>query len=264
MITTDTHLHTPLCKHADGRPEDYVEAARAAGLARICFTDHMPDPSGYDSKWRMDSADFPRYVDAVRALAASVAPTVGLGIEADYYQGCEPYLSQWLPEQAFDVVLGSVHYIDNWGFDGPEGRKRWASVDVTGAWRRYFEREAAMIRTGLYDVVSHLDLPKKFGFRPPDRALREMAAPVMDLILESGMAIEINTAGLRKPVGEIYPSPLLLSLAAERSIPIVFGSDAHRPDEVAAAFDQAEALAREAGYREYVVYDRRRPRRRPL
>jgi histidinol-phosphatase (PHP family) len=226
-------------------------------MVEIAFTDHAPDPSGYDPKWRMDIAQFPRYEEMVKTESDGAPPHVMFGIEADYYPGCESFLRNWLPAQAFDIVLGSVHYIDSWPFDSPDGRSQWTSVNVKGAWQRYFDLVKALVETGLFDVIAHLDLPKKYGHRPSDRDLYDMASPVLDAVLTQGSAIEINTAGLRKPVAEIYPSPQLLQLAAERGIPVTFGSDAHEPGHVGADFDKAETLAREAGYRAYATYRER-------
>jgi len=244
----DYHVHTYLCKHATGDLPAYSAAARRRGLSQICFADHAPAPCGYDAKHRMTPGEFAEYLERVRAEQEHEAPQVLLGIEADYYEGCEAFLSEWLPAQEFDLVLGSVHYIGDWGFDCPEYRHVWRTVDVTAAWRQYFGLVGRLVDTGLFDAVAHLDLPKKFGHRPADADLREMAPPALDRIARAGMAIEINTGGLRKPVQEMYPSPLLLSLAHERGIPILFGSDAHAPEEVGYAFAEAVALARQAGY----------------
>jgi len=175
-------------------------------------------------------------------------PRVLFGIEADYYEGCEKFLSTWLSEQDFDYVLGSVHFIDDWGFDNPAERHIWDSVDVTATWRKYFSLIGRLADSGLVDAISHLDLPKKFGHRPSDAALKEMAMPVLDRLANAHMGIELNTSGLRKPVSEIYPSAFLLSLAFERDIPICFGSDAHSPNEVGNDFDKALKLALEVGY----------------
>jgi histidinol-phosphatase (PHP family) len=187
----------------------------------------------------------------IRTLQDNQSPNVLLGIEADYYDGGVAFLREWLPRQRFDLVLGSVHYIDDWGFDNPLELRIWETADVRAVWRKYFELVGRLVGTGLFDVVGHLDLPKKFGYRPPDNALKDMAKPTLDLIASANMGIEINTSGLRKPVGEIYPSALLLSLARERDIPICFGSDSHRPEDVGTHFDRALSLALEVGYKEY-------------
>lgn len=264
-LPSDAHLHTPLCKHAGGEPARYADEARAGGVGEIVFCDHAPAPDGYDAQHRMDLAQFPEYRRAVRALGESRdRPRIGFGIEADYYEGCEGFLRDWLPAQDFDLVIGSVHFIGDWGFDDPLQAGVWDSVNVVGAWGRYFDLIGRLADTGMYDVVGHLDLPKKFGHRIGEADLRDVACPALDRIAASGMAIEINTGGLRKPVREIYPSPVLLSLVRARGIPICFGSDAHAPDEVGYAFGDAVALAEAAGYRGYVRFQGRKKTATPF
>jgi histidinol-phosphatase (PHP family) len=241
-------MHTPLCKHASGDAAAYRSAAGRVGVPEICFADHVPSPDGYDPAHRMTVSQFPIYRRTILALQQNGSPDVLFGIEADYYEGCEDFLREWLPAQGFDLVLGSVHFIKDWGFDNPSERHVWDAVDVTGTWRAYFELVGKLVDTRLFDVIGHFDLPKKFGYRPPESAVNDMVRPVLDRIAERGMGIELNTAGLRKPVREIYPSPLILSLACERAIPICFGSDAHSPDEVGSGFPEALALARSVGY----------------
>lgn len=288
-MLADYHIHTELCHHAEGEASTFRARAVELGLPEICFTDHVPNPDGYDPVNRMRLDQFPLYrtmvVDLARAsqpwsppcsagalrggesappeaclpMALAGKPVVLFGIEADYYDGCERFLQDWLPRQEFDLVLGSVHYIANWGFDNPDERHVWDSVDVTNTWATYFDLIGKLANSRLADVVGHLDLPKKFGHRPSDRDLREMAKPVLDRVAEAGMAIEINSSGLRRQVHEIYPSALLLSLAKERDIPICFGSDAHRPEEVGWQFDASLALARSVGYTQAVRFRRRQP-----
>lgn len=250
-MVPDYHIHTALCKHAAGMPADYRKTARSLGIPEICFTDHCPAPNGYDPAHRMSIRQFPEYRQSVSALQDGSLPVVLFGIEADYYEGCEAFLGEWLPAQAFDFVIGSVHFIRDWGFDNPSDRHLWDSVDVTSTWQEYFSLIGRLADTRLFDAVGHLDLPKKFNHRPEESALEEMARPALDQVARAGMGIEINTSGLRKPAGEAYPSALLLSLARERNIPICFGSDAHRPDEVGAGLDAAQGMAQSAGYTHY-------------
>jgi histidinol-phosphatase (PHP family) len=270
-MLADYHIHTELCHHAEGEASAFCARAVDLSLPEICFTDHVPNPDGYDPVNRMRLGQFPLYRTMVADLARASQPwspsappeagkpVVLFGVEADYYDGCERFLQDWLPRQEFDLVLGSVHYIDNWGFDNPAERHVWDSVNVTNTWRTYFNLIGKLADSRLADVVGHLDLPKKFGYRPSDRDLREMAQPALDRVAAAGMAIEINSSGLRRPIHEIYPSALLLSLTKERDIPICFGSDAHRPEEVGWQFDASLALARSAGYTHAVQYRRRRP-----
>jgi len=264
LTLPDYHIHTALCRHAEGEAGDYRSAAGTKGLEEICFTDHAPNPDGYDPRHRMRLEQFPLYRDAVAAIRGDEAPRVLFGVEADYYEGCERFLDSWLPAQGFDFVLGSVHFIDGWGFDNPEERHIWDSVDVAATWRKYVEVIMRLVETRLFDAVGHMDLPKKFGHRPPDKDLKEMVQPVLDRMAEAGMGMELNTSGLRKPVGEIYPSPLIVSLAHERGIPICFGSDAHSPSDVGIDFALALALAREAGYTDYFRIRQRKKERVPL
>jgi len=254
----DYHIHTILCKHATGDVAEYRSEAEKQGIPEICFSDHVPNPDGYDLAHRMALDQFPSYGKMIEALHDGETPEVLLGVEVDYYDGCERFLREWLSARKFDFVLGSVHFIEDWGFDHPAQRHIWDSADITATWRAYFNILLKFVESSLFDAVGHLDLPKKFGHRPTDKDLKEMAQPVLDRIAGAGMGIELNTSGLRKPVGEIYPSPLIVSMARERDIPICFGSDAHCPGDVGDRFTLALDLAREAGYTEYFRIRQRR------
>jgi len=247
-LPPDYHLHTVLCKHATGTPEDYRSAAAGLGLQEISFSDHYPEPSGYDPKHRMTLDQYPGYRRLIEPLQDGRAPNVLLGLEADFFPGGEAFLREWLPRQKLDLVLGSVHYIKDWAFDNPDYKDTWASADVTGVWKEYFALVTGLVETRLFDTIAHFDLPKKFGHRLRDRDLKEFAQPLLDQVARAGLCIEINTSGLRREVAEAYPSPLILALMREREIPIAFGSDAHEPGQVGYAFEKAVALAREAGY----------------
>ena len=261
---SDYHVHTSLCRHAEGLASEYLDQARLKNIPELCFTDHAPNPHGYDPANRMALEDFPAYQAMIRPLQKSESPRVLFGVEADYYPGGLDFLRQWLAANSFDFVLGSVHYVGDWGIDSPSEMHRWRTADVPDAWRKYFLLLADLADTRLFDAVGHLDLPKKFGFVPPEQDIAGMAGPALDRIAEAGMSIEVNTAVLRKPIGEIYPSPLLLRMARERGITICFGSDAHKPGEVGFEFPAALRLAREAGYTHAARYSRRRRTLVPL
>ncbi len=254
----DYHIHTTLCKHATGDVGEYRSGAKKLGIPEICFTDHAPNPDGYYLDHRMALDQFSSYREMIEALQDGKTPEVLFGLEVEYYEGCERFLREWIPAQKFDFVIGSVHFIGGWGFDHPEQRDIWDSADITATWQKYFNVLLKFVGSGLFDAVAHLDLPKKFGHRPKDKDLKEMVQPVLDGIAKAGMGIELNTSGLRKPVGEIYPSPLIVAMAREREIPICFGSDAHCPDDVGDGFALALDLAREAGYNDYFKIRQRR------
>jgi histidinol-phosphatase (PHP family) len=263
-LPPDYHMHTPFCGHAHGGPADYVARAREVGMEELAFTDHAPAPDGYDAVNRMDLSGFPAYAAAVDAYRDGTAPAVRLGVEADYYEGGTAFLAAWLPRQPLDIVLGSVHYIADWPFDHPDHIAAWNSKEVAWVWQRYFDLLGHLADTRLFDVVAHLDLPKKFGHFADDALLREVAAPALDRLAAAGMSIELNTSGLRRPCREIYPSLLLLTMARERDIAITFGSDAHTPEDVGHAFPEAVKLARQAGYTHSARYAERRKTLVPL
>lgn len=263
-LPPDYHTHTALCKHAEGHPVDYARSARQKGLREIAITDHGPLPRDRDPEHRMELSQFGVYQKWIHAAQLDSDCNVLLGVEADYFEGCKPFMSEWLAQYPFDLVLGSIHDLGSWNMDDPDALSMWGSSDVHAVWRRYFELIGAMADAKLYDVVTHLDLPKRGGDRPRDRDLPDLVLPALDRIARAGMAIEINTSGLRHPVNEMYPAPRILAWAREREIPIAFGSDAHLPEQVASDFEQAVAMAREAGYTHSARFRRRRRRKVPL
>jgi histidinol-phosphatase (PHP family) len=263
----DLHVHTARCGHASGTIADYVEAARLAGISTIAFTDHLPLPDGYPTEYAMDWPQLPQYVrdvcDARDAARASGGPEVLLGIEADWIPGFELLVSGALRSHEFDVVLGSVHMIGGWAFDDPDRREGYDAWTPDALWERFFDDLASAASTGLYDVMAHPDLVKKFRFGPDSdpQAWYEEAASVF---AENGVAIEVNTAGLRKPCAELYPSMPFLKACRKRGVPATLGSDAHCPAEVGAGFTAATEALREAGYDSLVVFRARRAEEVPL
>ncbi|MFH0879282.1 MAG: histidinol-phosphatase HisJ family protein [Lentisphaerota bacterium] len=244
----DYHTHTRLCKHAEGMPLDYARAALENGLTEMACTDHLPAPDHYDPEHRMASRQFDEYRQAVREAQSLPGLTVLLGVEADFYEGCEEALKPWLLEHPFDIVLGSVHSGDFWDYENEASRVKLTPDYVAEVWRKYFALLQKLAATRMYDVLGHFDLPKRSGVRPNDRTLRECVLPALDAVAEAGMSVEINTSGLNHPMEEPYPSVQILGWARERDISITFGSDAHQPRRVGADFEFAMTMARDAGY----------------
>jgi histidinol-phosphatase (PHP family) len=261
---TDYHIHTPLCRHAEGWPVAMAQAGVELGLAEIGISDHSPMPEPFDD-WRMLAGELPHYFDAVAAARAAVPQLpIRLGMEVDYLLGHEPWIEQLAGMTAWDYLIGAVHYIaPGWDVDNPAHLSRFESHPVEEIWTLYFRALEACIRSRLFDFIAHPDLPKKFGHRPPGD-LRRFYDPVINALAETGTAFEINTAGLRKPVGECYPTLAFLKLAREAGIDLVINSDAHAPGEVGAGFETARALAQEAGYTETLRFEKRRRTKAPL
>jgi histidinol-phosphatase (PHP family) len=266
---TDYHVHTFRCGHAGGETRAYVERALELGLSEIAFTDHVPlyflpgdDPA---PALAMTRAELPGYVEEVLALREEYRGRIDvlLGLEADYAEGHESALGEILARHDWDVVLGSVHWVAGAWIDAPAAEVRHETEGTEFLWREYFRLVEKACATGLFDVMAHFDLPKKFGHRRPGRLAADEARAV-DAARAAGVAVEISSAGLRKPVGEIYPGPSLLSQFAAAGVPVVLSSDAHAPAEVAWGRDAVLAAARSAGIRDHASYRRRNRRRHPL
>ncbi|ADV66846.1 histidinol-phosphatase HisJ family protein [Deinococcus maricopensis] len=244
----DSHLHTPLCGHASGSPRAYVQAALEAGLAGVVFTDHMPMPAWYDAPWRMRRDQLDEYVALVLEARAAFAGRVEvrLGLEADFHPGTERYVAEVLAAHPWDYVIGSVHYLGAWGFDNPEFQSEYAARDLGELYGQYYALVEGAARSGLFDSIGHLDLPKKFGHRDPGGTA---ALRALDVVAERGLSLDFNTAGWRKPVAEAYPAVNLVQAAAARGVPFVLGSDAHAPGEVGHRFAEALEILGGAGAR---------------
>jgi histidinol-phosphatase (PHP family) len=252
----DYHTHNELCRHAGGKPVDYARAAARLGIPEIACTDHIPFPDDPNPSIRMPKEDFQPYLDQVREAQVDGACTVLLGLEADYQRDLvDGHVQSYLDAADFDVVLGSLHTGPFW--DLVPGSPAVTPEFVEQMCRTYYLRMAELARTRLYDVCSHFDIVKRSGVHAPERLLAQIVPPALDAVAEAGMAIEINTSGYGHGAREAYPSAFILGLMRERDIPIVFGSDAHNPDQVGQHFDQSVALARGAGYSHRAQFRRR-------
>lgn len=260
----DSHMHTPLCRHAAGTPAEYVQAAKKAGLKGIVMTDHSPMPPWFDADVRMSLEELPFYhamLEKTRAQAGDFY--VGIGLEADFHPGTEPYVRKLISGYPYDYLIGSVHYIGAWPFDNPEFAAEFEARELREVYSEYFRLAAQAARSGLFHSIGHLDLPKKFGHVPAEGYL-DLAEEVLQIIAGEGLALDVNTAGWRKPVGELYPSEAILARARQLGIPLVLGSDAHRPQEVGYRFTDAAGLLKAAGYTEAVVFREGRAEPYPL
>lgn len=261
----DTHIHTARCGHATGSDGELIEAAIARGLAAVALTDHAPfywlSPERRDPRLAMASEDLPRYVEEVLALAARYRGQIEvlLGLEADYIAGREEVLVRLLEAYPFDVVLGSVHFLDGWLVDAPSSLARLdqGQDEVDRVWARYAELVIAAAGSGLFDVLTHLDLPKKFGHRP-SLPFAGRQSEIVAAVAASSCVVELSSAGRRRPVGEDYPAPDLQRELASAGVAFVLSSDAHAPGEVGFGFDELAANARAAGVEEVLVFRRRR------
>jgi histidinol-phosphatase (PHP family) len=270
MRLPDYHVHTFRCGHAGGASRDFVLRAIERGLTEIGFTDHVPlyflPENERDPKLAMREEDFDGYVREVQDLRDEFRGRIAvrLGLEADYAEGREEELARWLERADWDLVLGSVHWVAGGWIDDPSSSPaRFAREGVEALYEEYYRLLAKAASTRFFDVLTHFDLPKKHGHRPREpRSAAEDAA--IAAAREAGCAVEISSAGLRKPVGEAYPEARLLARIVRARVPVTFSSDAHAPAEVGWGYERTLALAREAGVTEYVTFEKRRKRRHPL
>ena len=254
----DYHWHTARCGHAHGKMSEYVDEARSRGLAEVGFADHVPmywlPAAERNSGLAMAGEEFPLYVQRVLELQGEArAPEIRLGVEADFIPGAGDELRNILIAYPFDYVIGSVHYINGWGFDNPDLVHEYGHRNLFEIYALYFEQLCAAARSGLFDIIAHPDLIKKFGYRLPEPPLdlyREAALA----FAEAGVCVELNTAGLRVAAAEMYPAREFLAECRRKGVPVTTGSDAHRPEQVGWGFDLAMDLLRDVGYKEIALF----------
>ena len=266
-MIVDYHMHLRNGReevaHDTQSVQPFVDAARAAGVDEIGISEHVYYFEQTCALWSVPYQtercvhDIEPYVEAVVQAKERDLP-VKLGLEVDYVPGREEETRALLEPYPWDYLLGSIHYVDGLGVDSEPRMVNALGVD--GAWQRYFETLAEAARSGLFDSLSHPDLVKIFG----DELEAFDYGPAVSAIAESGVAIEVSTAGLRKPVGKLYPHPDLLAACREAGIPITLASDAHTPNLVGRDFDRALELLRSAGYETVTVFEDRRARQEPL
>lgn len=251
-------MHTPLCRHAVGEPIELAAQAQAVGLTEIGFSDHNPMPRDDFDNWRMSLASLDDYVAKVEAARRAFPQlTIKLALEVDYLPGAEDWIRELAQRHPWDYFIGSVHYVSEvWAIDDPQTIPTWKARDPLEVWTMYAERLTQAAESGLFDILGHLDLCKKFCFYPKQDSTA-LFTRCLQAAKQHDVAIELNTAGLRKDCKEIYPSPSIVRLAAEIGVPITFGSDSHAPGEVGLNFAEAIQLAKSAGHTHWRKLTRR-------
>jgi histidinol-phosphatase (PHP family) len=259
-VIVDYHMHLrdprERIDHSVEAVERFVETAAERSVDEIGFTEHVYYFRQTRALWERPYQtercvyDVDTYVEAVVEAKRRGLP-VRLGLEVDYVGARQDELADILEPYPWDYLLGSVHWIDGLSVDGGPERGVWAEWPVEEVWRRYFKALAELAATGHVDVLAHPDLAKIFGRRPVRIDYPQLV----------GVALEISTNGLYKPVGELYPDPEFLTATR---LPITLASDAHVPANVGRDLDRALELARAAGYETVTVFDARLARQEPL
>lgn len=261
-LTTDYHMHTPLCQHASGPMEAYVEHAIELGLRQIGFSCHNPLPRSLGSDVRMKESELDYYVQRVRDLQFQYRGRIDilLGLEMDYVEGLEDYLVRQTAAYPWDYILGSIHYLDR---DCEQGAwSRHLPFDAEEQYTRYFTLMRQLIATGLCDIISHFDVPKRSARLPGPRGTEELHR-TLEEIARANLCMEINTSGYRHTELlqiETYPSFPLVEQALALRIPLVVNSDAHDPQHVGLIFPTVESFLRQKGCRQLAAFEQRQRR----
>jgi histidinol-phosphatase (PHP family) len=275
-MLTDYHLHlrpddegTSAERYfTPANAERYREAASERGIAELGVAEHVHRFTAALDVWqhpwwrRWATEDLDAYVEFVREQT-----DLRLGIEADYVAGRDDRMASLLERHEWDYVVGSVHFLGDFAVDTDDATDVWRhEVSAERVWRRYFEALAQSALTGSYDIIAHPDLVKVWGGEgpQPDGDLRRYYELALDGISESDVAIEVSTAGLRKPVGEIYPARAFLEMCLEVGRPVALSSDAHTADQLAFRYDDALEYLDSLGVSELAVFEGRERRMEPI
>jgi histidinol-phosphatase (PHP family) len=273
-VLTDYHLH--LRPDEVGEAEEfftqenvdrYLAAAEEQGIEELGVSEHV-----YRFKEALELWEHPYWRDQAKDDLAAYCEFVRttplrLGLEADYIRGAEDRIATMLEQHDFDYVVGSIHFLGEKGAADDRRYDVWESFsDADSLWREYFEWQAELVRSGLFDIVSHPDLVKMWGDdRPaPERDPRFHYEPLVEALADSDMAVEISTAGLRKPVGEIYPARALAEMCREAGAEFALSSDAHAPDQIGFGYDEAVKFLEDLGVDQICVFERRQRRLEPI
>jgi histidinol-phosphatase (PHP family) len=220
---------------------DYCEVARERGIRQMGITEH----DRY-----LEDVDLAAFQEA-REKSQDVE--LRLGIEIDFVLGKEEEMDRFATALPYDYIIGSVHRVGGEEVDHPDHKEIYERWDTYDLYEAYYENVRKAALSGRFDVLGHPDLIKIFR-RYPERDITNVLDETADAVAESGIVVDVNTAGLRKPIGEVYPSRDFLEMFHRRGVPIILSSDAHAPNEVAAGYDKSLELVRDVGYREVVTF----------
>ena len=246
----DLHNHTSLCNHAEGSMEDFVKKAIEKGIDIFGFSDHAP--MNFDKKYRMSFEMMKDYEKEALHVKEKYKNDIEvlLGYEVDFLSG---YMDERVLNAKVDYLIGSIHFLNGWGFDNPEFIGKYRGKNIDKIWEEYFDAVTQMAKSNLFEIVGHIDLIKVFKYLPK-KDIKLIAKNTIKEIKKAGMVVELNSAGYRKPINEIYPSPDIMELLVEFDIPITFCSDAHRVEEIGYRLSETIRYAKSYGYEKCAIF----------
>jgi histidinol-phosphatase (PHP family) len=259
----DYHTHHVRCGHASGDLEDYVKRGIEIGLTQLGLSDHMPllhvDPATYLPGMAMAKDELPRYVEECLQLKEKYKDQIDIrvGLEGDYIEGYESEIKSIIDAYPWDYVIGSVHFLGEWDISDFRQLDGWEGRDIYEVYTQYYDAVSKAVRTGFYDYIGHIDVIKRFGYKP-EQDPWQLEKAVLDTVKEQGIAIELNASGLRMPCEEMFPGRRMLEYCHKLGIPLAIGSDAHQPERLAQYLDQAASLLKEIGFNEIATFSARK------
>lgn len=258
MSLVDYHLHTHLCDHASGSPEEYIARALDSNLDEIGFSDHAPLPPGLREGITMLPEQTESYINLINEKREIYRDNISIkiGFEVDYPLK-DSFDKKYLADPRLDYLIGSCHYLGDWAFDHSDNVSEFEIRDIDEVYAEYYKNIEDIAQCGYFNIIAHFDLVKKFGYRPKSDFSR-IIERLAEIISKKGIAVEINTAGLRKPAREIYPSDDIIEILYYKNVPITLGSDSHKPEEVGYMFYSAIEKVRKAGYRKISGFSKRK------
>jgi histidinol-phosphatase (PHP family) len=241
--------------YSDGKASlsELVAAAARLGIDELGVSDHfLVHPGGEEPSWAMPRRRLGDYLAELRQHAGEAhrraGPVVRIGLEVDWFPGHAAAIRSVIDPLPLDYVIGSVHYVGQFTIDGSP--QRWAALNPQQRdeiHQQYWRRMRELAESGVFDIVAHIDLSKKFGYFPTTD-LRELIGDALDAIAAAGMVVELNTSGWHKPCADAYPALEILKECFKREIPVTLSADAHQPDHLLRDFDRGAARLAEAGY----------------
>ncbi|PZE19305.1 histidinol-phosphatase HisJ [Paenibacillus xerothermodurans] len=258
----DYHTHHVRCGHASGELEEYVQKGIELGLTQLGLSDHMPllhvDPATYLPGMAMPMEELPRYAEEALRLQQQYKGQIDIrvGLEGDYIEGYEKEIEQIVTAYPWDYVIGSVHFLGEWDITDHRQLAGWEGRDPYEVYVQYYDAVNKAVRTGFFDYIGHIDVIKRFGFKP-ERSATHLEDDVLYAVKAADMAIELNASGLRMPANEMFPSRRMLEKCRELGIPVTLGSDAHQPERLAQFLDQAVAMLQDIGFNELATFRNR-------
>ncbi len=255
----DLHTHTYLCEHASGTPEEYIIQAIKNGIKIFGFADHAPMPEHLRQGISMPPEKVEKYIQMVKNLSLKYKSQIEIktGFEVDFPL-FDTFDKKYLTDRRIDYLIGSCHFLfHEWPFDHPDHIEKFNLYGIDNVYTKYYESIEALISSRQFNILGHFDVVKKFGHRP-NKDFTEKIIQIAKLAAKTGIAVEINTAGLRKPVKEIYPSQEITKILFNANVPVTLGSDSHAPEQVGADFDRALEMIKKIGYHKIASFSKKK------